>query len=1823
MGVRDLLKVLKKERALEEPPANQAPTSLEDVLMVDFQAFCFWLLASFEDEISSWDFAKVSSLAASFVRRFERCGVLCKFVDDGARGSAGLAEMEGKLPEWKSRAEQQLTTVRDLKLYLDGSGSKPSGPPQRGALFSAAVRRGLESTNGAAVLCTAFGEADPVLAAELLKPRTIGILGNDTDFVLMKHGRFIQLDELKREDFLEGHTKLVLRIRSRERLAEALKVREEVLPMAAALCGNDHSKALMEKCRNRHLPGPEGEPLTEQFVQLAQLLQKGLDAGCSPEEKALELLAPALLSTEDYNYAIQVLTDVQRFYAPRVESKMEIKDNTKTTVYSEVQSGKIPKWCWPLAAHGLYYASRVLEDPGLGSCSSSVLLELKTCALRLLAPNPIGGKVKLRLLGAISETNLFHDTERLMNKEGPLMTYRKWVPRLRKNWILETVEGLVDGCQQPNRVWDEERSLTVRELHLLALRFTRRLAMKLKVTSVEFDAMTSMAWLLLSSDPALAAAQRAPAVKPSFRCVSLGAWYQEVLVAIWDLAKLMHVAPPSCEIHQLFSGRVFLRCLEFWDNASASTRPAGNGAAGASRRWVQKQKAPRNWIDGENDGQGEGEQLQEDLEKMRRSENYRNWSREVNQGLEECRLHKPTSLALGTLPVSAPTEGKGLPIEEHKEKLEAALMTNRVVCVHGETGSGKSTQVPQYILTLFPEAQIAVTQPRRMAAVNLAKRVAKERDEDLGVTVGYRIGGDSVIGRRLNFQTTGWLLRALVSNTNRLGSLTHVVFDEIHERSADADFLSLVARLLLHRFPDVRLVIMSATLQADLFRVYFHELQMDGAEVPLVAVGGKCFEVKKVFLDNIKDYCKEGLSVQAQSLVTRLCLKFKEQGMAQKKAQALTDYATQSGPLIIDLLACLATSGCTILVFLPGLQEITNIFDECQQLLQAQDGTADSASSEDEMAPRRTFKMKFKVFAMHSQIPMEDQQHVFQTPETGCCHFVLASNVAESSLTLPNVCAVIDLGMNKQQVYDPRMKMTYLALKWTSKASAHQRSGRAGRTMAGVVLRLYPEEFFEKELPEFDRPETAVLPLPRLYLQAKQLAKDLAAAEPEDGEAPSTACSVLTGLVDPPDLSIIEASRCELAQGWALEAPLEDAEMTSIGRICLSLPFDLSLSRLVWLSIHWGCVVDGVILACSLAVSDPFSTPTLFAFPNVEDLGKRLRKSNRSRRHFDQGMASQPLALWQLFQEFWTSFDYTAKDGRKLWLKHAHNLAADHAIIPRRMTEFVVQVDEVAQRLVPLLKEGSDGHKKLINLLTGLGRRVDGHMGTDFTDDSYVGFRLGTPWFLEEEALEQPQSKADRAKQIKEFKKPMAEATFETEVDVLRGLLAASFSDKLLTTQRSQKEAKRCAKSFRQMAESSDPRCSIVVKLPLETLKDFPGGPEKLVKLMLDTDRSVRQVGVLGEDEICVELGPIPSTFRHWSPVPSSAEQARQGLLPHDLEPDLHVLNQLTRGKTGVCQVDVNNVDRPRGAAPRESKIVQIQVTRPTHPCQLTWEVHASAEDDQKGRNSTVRRGIPDAHSPIGFICHVPKVEVKKDQTLEPRPAAAGDSVLEKAMPELDQPWYGCCCHVTYTSGNICFLSGLTVLHPKHLKFLLLTVDPQQTNLALLLNDGFGLQGMRIHRKEIPMEVSQEEMKVVDEFREKLRDSMKDGSSFCEISVIQKLRNFCVSGKDEATKTVTVNGKTGQKQGSKLRAGGHWIRPPGTGPMEPLIPERKDRDVEVLQSTLRILLQDQRKTQSKAIWKQLRRELLWRGKTEDAMEATLKKHAELFQREGMQWKLVP
>ncbi|CAJ1408791.1 unnamed protein product [Effrenium voratum] len=1665
MGVRGLLKLLRQKVQPEVEELEEAAEGQPNHhLVVDFQPFAFWLLQSFQDEIASWDFEAAGARAQSFVQRLRRCGVACEFVDDGARGTGGLE----KLDEWKSRANEQLRDVRKLKEFLEGTGAaRPQ--LQRGALFTHAVQEGLRAA-GARVQ-VADGEADPVLALRLSDPKTLAILGNDTDFVLMRHGKFVHLDELDQAKWLNGHGPLRVPIWTRQALADTLKVPEEVLPMAAALCGNDHSRGLIDRCRKRGLPGPTGGNLSDDFQALAKLLQDQGSHGGLAFAAALGLLSPALPTADDAREAEQVLHEVQKFYCPSAEllEKPRLECKVSAMVHDQVHAGDLPKWCFPLAAHGLYYGARLLEDPGIGSSSCSRLLQLKEAAFGILAPRVPQG-VQVRLLGP-SNVATFRDEVATYPVLTDLLSLQAWpLPQRLVLWAkcLGSPLGLPEPePSEPSEPSQLSEPKALREVHLWALRWSAS-ASHLKLDTAELEALLATALLLIARAPRPGHMEKA-----SWRCTCLGMWYQQVIGSILDLARIMKVLP-AVSPARLFHGPTFQQLLLLFAR-HPDTPPRRRGKMGF--------RGPT--VDLATLGNSE-----EELLKIRETATFRAWREEVLQGLQvEVKKSEP---ACTVNPFHTPdmADGvapgvKGLPIEAHKAALCATLLQHRVTCVHGETGSGKSTQVPQYLLELFDGAQIAVTQPRRMAAINLAKRVAKERGEALGETVGYRIGGDSAVGRQLNFQTTGWLLRALVSDTNRLGKLTHVVFDEIHERSADADFLSLVVRLLLHRFPTVRLaalrptatvelVIMSATLQANLFRSYFRELQLNEEEVPVVPVGGRCFKVQPVFLDELQDFCGAALGERNSALLARMQQKFKDQDMATKSSQALAEFCSSMSPLVISLLSFLARPRCTILVFLPGILEITSIYEECQSYLHAIDGAEESEEREAQTKPSKM--LEYKVFAMHSQIPTEDQMHVFQEPKPGVCHFVLASNVAESSLTLPNVCAVIDLGLHKQQVYNHRLRMTYLSLKWTSRASAHQRSGRAGRTMEGVAVRLYPKKFYEA-LPEFDRPETASLPLPRLYLQAKQLSSDLASG---GAEAPGSACSVLSGLVDPPDLSIIEASRRELAEGHALASPEEEADMTSVGKACLSLPFDLSLCRLVWLSVHWGCAADGVILACSLSVQDPFSSPSAFTCPDLVELGQKLRRSNASRRKFDAGRASQPLALRELFKEFWHTLKAApGQNGRRAWLKHAHNMAATNAVIPRRLTEFVAQVEEVAQRLLAIVKKESKVERQLAALLKGLGRRALGAAGAAAAADD-AGYEGPTIWEQGEEVWQDVPNAA---------RKPCYKV-FEKNVAVLRALLAASFSERLMVTR---KPVRKADWQLCSMAQLCDPRRSLLLTLP----EGIDGDPCKFLALMTGSaSANLKNCGPIGEDYLCIEVPANPDEVGKASESGDSDTDSED--LPRDILGELHIFNQVARGRQSACQI----VKSKLTGEDADGEIVQLTVRRPVHPCELQWEVHAPAEEDQKGRSSVVRKGIVDSSSPLGFLCDVDSE--KRD-------------------------WFACCSNVAYTEGSICFPSGLTVLRQQHLKFFLLTVDPQVAGLAIRVSEG-GLTGMRMHRKELQLAVSPEELRFIDAFRASLREAMLSPEALHETSQLPELRAFCLDVKDE--------GET-----HSARAWGSWVVP--------------------------------------------------------------------------------
>lgn len=342
-------------------------------------------------------------------------------------------------------------------------------------------------------------------------------------------------------------------------------------------------------------------------------------------------------------------------------------------------------------------------------------------------------------------------------------------------------------------IWELRRRTSLLTLRLFALR-----GKKLHLHVDEFDALALMAMQLcnkssLKSSMMDGSSGMEVQGAPAFAIVALAERYQTALRVVSELAEILGLSKEGARLlspRHAFDGRL-LRC--FLECFAAADLP-----------------------------------MSSQVRSLRTSEAFLKWRTEALKDVPEESLLRSVpaadeehDLSQGTT-ISTTISSDKLPIMHKKAAVLKLLRNSRVVCLRGATGSGKSTQVPQFLLELLGrDARVVVTQPRRIAAIQLAKRVANEIGEPVGESVGYGIGGESgMTGSRINFMTTGFLLQLLVHNPDELQKISHVVLDEIHERSADADMLSLVLKLLMASSTETRLVIMSATLEASLVAIF-------------------------------------------------------------------------------------------------------------------------------------------------------------------------------------------------------------------------------------------------------------------------------------------------------------------------------------------------------------------------------------------------------------------------------------------------------------------------------------------------------------------------------------------------------------------------------------------------------------------------------------------------------------------------------------------------------------------------------------------------------------------------------------------------------------------------------------------------------------------------------------------------------------------------------------------------------------------------------------------------------------------------------------------
>ena len=467
---------------------------------------------------------------------------------------------------------------------------------------------------------------------------------------------------------------------------------------------------------------------------------------------------------------------------------------------------------------------------------------------------------------------------------------------------------------------------------------------------------------------------------------------------------------------------------------------------------------------------------------------------------------------LGALPrVTYPEE---LPVSARKEEIARVVASHQVVIVCGETGSGKTTQLPKICLELKRGAagMIAHTQPRRIAARSVAARIAQELRTPLGEQVGYRVRFSDRVSERnyLRVMTDGILLAE--TQTDRfLNAYDTIILDEAHERSLNIDFLLGYIKRLLPKRPELKLIITSATIDAQRFSGHF-----DAA--PVVEVSGRLYPVEVRYRP-----------VEADE----------ETGEAPDLTDAVAD--------AVDDVARLSADG-DVLVFLPGEREIR----ECAEEL------------------RKHHPPHTEILPLFARLSAAEQERVFQ--RSSARRIVLATNVAETSLTVPGIKYVIDSGLARVNRYSYRNKVEMLQVESVSRASANQRAGRCGRVMSGVCVRLYSEEDYRSRA-EFTDPEILRSSLASVILRMKALKL----GEVEDFP-----------FVEPPSARAI-------ADGYQLLAELnavdEEKRLTPVGAQLAKLPIDPRLARMIVAARDEGCLAEILIIAAGLAVQDPRDRP--------------------------------------------------------------------------------------------------------------------------------------------------------------------------------------------------------------------------------------------------------------------------------------------------------------------------------------------------------------------------------------------------------------------------------------------------------------------------------------------------------------------------------------------------------------------------------------------------------------------------------------------------------
>ncbi|KAL6428532.1 hypothetical protein ACFW04_007875 [Cataglyphis niger] len=474
-------------------------------------------------------------------------------------------------------------------------------------------------------------------------------------------------------------------------------------------------------------------------------------------------------------------------------------------------------------------------------------------------------------------------------------------------------------------------------------------------------------------------------------------------------------------------------------------------------------------------------------------------------------------------------EADNLPIIKFRDEILSKLENNQVLLIQGDTGCGKTTQVPQFIIDSFArngnatDCNILVSQPRRISAISLADRIAHERGEEVGDVVGFQVRLEQVLPRELGgilFCTTGILLRKLQSNPG-LEGCSHVILDEAHERHIDTDMLMILLKKALNINPNLKVLIMSATINAHMFQQYFN--------CPAVKVPGRLYPVKMHFLEDI------------ESLPNMR--KYREYGYHRYKndenERLLVDYEK-----IVQIIKWISEnkSPGAILCFLPGWNEITQV----QNML--------------ESFPLK--KEKQLILPIHSKVSHSAQRKIFEHTSADVRKIILATDIAETGITVSDVVYVIDSAIRKESRWDNDKDLLYISNRWVSQANIHQRKGRAGRVKPGESYHIITKAEYAKLEPH-PLPQVLCNPLEKVVLDIKTYTNE-------------KADQFLSGLLEPPTPVSIHKAVKNLIDLGALD---DEENLTALGKRMALFPMHPKFSKALVYSSIFNCIHPIVTIA--------------------------------------------------------------------------------------------------------------------------------------------------------------------------------------------------------------------------------------------------------------------------------------------------------------------------------------------------------------------------------------------------------------------------------------------------------------------------------------------------------------------------------------------------------------------------------------------------------------------------------------------------------------------